>query len=348
MNPRHAPSPSRPIDARRRLLGALLGLPWLAACAVLDGPQAARAAVASSIERPEPQRVAEGVWLLRGHAGDVDPANAGRIGNAALLVGPRGALLVNAGVSRRDGEALLARVRQLTDQPLRGLLLTHAMQEFIFGATAFQDAGVPVWMHRDAARLMSARCETCLKSLQRQLGEAEMAGTRVPRPDHLFDARDADASLAPLPDIGRPLRLLAPMAGDLAASPGDSALWDVRSASLVAGALLDSQVIPDVQDGDLKGWRLALEAASRLGPHQALPGHGPAGDAAELIGRERRYLDQLEARTAELLRGGIALSEVADASGLPEFAGWARSDTTHRRNASIVYLRQERALMLGR
>ncbi|MEY2653859.1 MAG: hypothetical protein RLZZ524_887, partial [Pseudomonadota bacterium] len=30
------------------------------------------------------------------------------------------------------------------------------------------------------------------------------------------------------------------------------------------------------------------------------------------------------------------------------FSGWSRHDTTHRRNASIVYLRQERALMLGR
>lgn len=339
--------------SRRQALG-LLALPWLAGCAVLDG--AARAAppvlpvqpVQPPPGRPPPQRVADGVWLLRGHAGDVEPDNLGRIGNAALLVGERGALVVNAGVSRRDGEDLLASVRRLTDQPLRGLLLTHAMQEFIFGATAFQDAGVPVWMHRDAARLMAGRCETCLKSLQRQLGETEMAGTRVPRPDHLFDARDAAASLSPLPDIGRPLRLIAPLAGELAASPGDTALWDLRSASLVAGALLDAQTIPDVQDADLNGWRRALEAAARLGPHAVLPGHGPAGDALALIARERRYLDQLEARTADLLRTGTALSEVAEASTLDEFAGWSRHDTTHRRNASIVYLRQERALMLGR
>ncbi|MGY0193721.1 MBL fold metallo-hydrolase [Leptothrix sp. BB-4] len=333
--------------SRRQALG-LLALPWLAGCAALDGAREAAPAVPPPPERPAPQQVAAGVWLLRGHAGDVDPANRGRIGNAALLVGERGALVVNAGVSRRDGEALLARVRQLTDQPVRGLLLTHAMQEFIFGATAFQDAGVPVWMHRDAARLMAGRCETCLKALQRQLGDDEMAGTRVPRPDHLFDARDADASLVPLPDIGRPLRLIAPITGDLAASPGDTALWDVRSASLIAGALLDARTIPDVQDADLKGWRLALEKVARLGPHQALPGHGPAGDAAELIRLERRYLDQLEARTAELLRSGTALSEVADASTLPEFADWARLDSTHRRNASVVYLRQERVLMLGR
>ena len=70
-------------------------------------------------------------------------------------------------------------------------------------------------------------------------------------------------------------------------------------------------------------------------------------ESPALIDRVERYLTQLAARTAALLATGMPLSEVADAADLPEFATDDHHDTTHRRNASIVFLRQERALMLG-
>lgn len=349
-------TPARPRDVqpdsphRRRLLAALGG-------AALGGCAAIGRSADPAAARYQPQPVAPGVFLLAGLPGDVGPENLGRIGNAAFVVGPTGVLAVNAGVSRRDGEALLAAIRRTTPLPVRGLLLTHAMQEFIFGATAFQDAGVPVLMHRSATRLMAGRCETCLKALVRQLGDDAMAGSRVPRADHVFDTVDAATAL---PDIGRPLQLLA--ADGLAASPGDSALFvpgidpaghatggtpnDSSGGTLIAGALLDAHTIPDVQDSDLAGWHARLAALGRLPVRHVIAGHGPAGAAAQ-IDTVERYLRQLEARTAALLQAGTALSEVADAAELPAYAGWSRYDTTHRRNASIVYLRQERAMMLN-
>jgi glyoxylase-like metal-dependent hydrolase (beta-lactamase superfamily II) len=337
--------PREALPERRRLLAALGGAGLWAAGTGLVGCAALGRPGDPATDRHRAQAVAPGVYLLAGLPGDVGPENLGRIGNASFVVGTTGVLAVNAGVSRRDGEALLAAIRQTTPLPLRGLLLTHAMQEFIFGATAFQDAGVPILMHRHAARLMAGRCETCLKALVRLLGDEAMAGSRVPKADRPFDASDAASAL---PDIGRPLQLLA--ADALAASPGDSALFvpgsDAAGGTLIAGALLDADTIPDVQDSDLTGWHTRLAALGRLPVHHVIPGHGPAGPAAQIDGVER-YLRQLEDRTAALLKDGTALSEVADATDLPPYAGWSRYDTTHRRNASIVYLRQERAMMLN-
>jgi glyoxylase-like metal-dependent hydrolase (beta-lactamase superfamily II) len=278
------------LHARRRLFAAALALPWLAGC---DTPASIRPVPLTPPrpERPPPQAVAPGVWLLPGEADEA----RGRSANAVLLAGDRAALLVNAGGSRRDGEALLASVRQLTDRPLRGLLLTHASPDLVFGGSACQAAGVPVWMHRDAARVLAERGEAWLAARRDRLGEAELAGTRLIVPDHLFDARDADASLAPLPDIGRPLRLIAPIVGERAASPGDSSLWDPRSASLVSGARLDLASEALLPEADLRGWRRALDQVALLGAHNALPVHGPADDAARLIGQMRRRLDRFEA-----------------------------------------------------
>jgi glyoxylase-like metal-dependent hydrolase (beta-lactamase superfamily II) len=142
------------------------------------------------------------------------------------------------------------------------------------------------------------------------------------------------------------VRLLASAPGTISATPGHLAVLDEHTGTLFAGALLDAQAIPDVQDADLAGWHAALDELRRLPLRQVVPGHGPASPPA-LIDRVGRYLAQLAQRTTELLAAGVPLSEVADAAHLPEFAADDHYDTTHRRNASIVFLRQERVLMLG-
>ena len=76
-----------------------------------------------------------------------------------------------------------------------------------------------------------------------------------------------------------------------------------------------------------------------------VPGHGPVASAALIDGVDR-YLTQLESRLIELTRADAALSEVPDAAGLPEFKDWDQYQTIHRRNASIVFVRMERDLLV--
>lgn len=325
--------------ARRRLLqwSVLAGAPLLSACAGLQ-------AVDTASAPGEPQEVAPGVFMLAGTGGEVDPANRGRIGNAGFIVGPQGVLVVDSGVSARHGQALLASIRRVTPLPLRAVLLTHVRQEFVFGASSFQAAGVPVWMHPAAARLMAARCDNCLKTLKRVLGDEEMAGSRVAKPDRLLESLPAaEADLAALLD--RRVRLLAHGPDGHSSGPGDLAVLDEATATLFAGGLMDTHSIPDLQDARPEGWRAALDALQAMPLARIVPGHGPVAPPA-LIAQTRRYLDQLDARIAALLNAGTPLSDVAEAATLPEFAQWDQADTIHRRNASIVFLRQERALLL--
>jgi hypothetical protein len=58
------------------------------------------------------------------------------------------------------------------------------------------------------------------------------------------------------------------------------------------------------------------------------------------------YLQRLERRVAELLDASTALSEVPDAAALPDYKDWDQYDIIHRRNASILFLRLERQLLL--
>lgn len=299
----------------------------LLACALQAADFARAAEAAAAID------VAPGVYMVRGAPGEPDAGNRGRIGNAGFIVGETGVIAVDTGTSYRQGVALLEAIGRVTNQPVRLALVTHARQEFVFGAAAYRERGIPVQMHRKAAQLMAARCENCLKNLRRSLGEEEMRGTALFKPD-----RDFEEGLV-LDVIGRPVRVLY---HGHSSGPGDIAVLDEMTGTLFAGGLLDNQRIPDIQDCDLEGWRNALAALRQAGASTVVPGHGPAVPAAEAIGAVEHYLAQLEARVLELLQGGVALSAVADRAELSGYEGWDQYDTVHRRNASIMYLRLER------
>lgn len=286
---------------------------------------------------PKPARlqlteVAPGTFMARGAAGEVNEHNLGRIGNAGFIVGDRGVIAVDTGTSYRHGKALLEAIGCVTSKPVRLALITHARQEFLFGAAAYREQGIPLHMHREASAMMTARCEDCLRTLRRTLGEDAMRGTVMFKPDRVFDGSHR------LAQIGRPVEVLH---YGHSSGPGDIVVLDAQTGTLFAGGMLDNERIPDVYDSDLAGWRRALRALHALPLELVVPGHGPAASPA-LVDTMERYLLALEARLRALLDAGVPLSEVPDRAGLPDFQQWDRYDTIHRRNASVVFVRMER------
>ena len=315
------------MDRRRchALLATAALAPWVPLAGCASSPGAA------------PRELADGVWWTPGSGGQAEPANGGRIGNSGFVVGPEGVVAIDTGTSHAHGRQLLAAIRARSDRPIRLALVSHVRPEFVFGATAFREAGVPLAMHAQSARLMASRCETCLQQLQRTLGDAAMAGTRTWKPDRSFDGPTT------LSETGRPLELLH---FGHASGPGDIALWDPARQVLFAGGLVENGRVPDIQDGDLPGWQRALAALAALRPRAVVPAHGPAGNA-DAIAATAAYVAALAARAAALVEQGVSLIDVGEAAALPAFAGWDQYETLHRRNASIAYLRAERELLLG-
>jgi glyoxylase-like metal-dependent hydrolase (beta-lactamase superfamily II) len=308
---------------------------WLGAAVLAAVFVLATAAHASDAAPVEPVELAAGVYMLPGTGGEPDASNLGRVGNAGFIVGRSGVLVIDTGTSYLHGRALLAAIRKVTDRPVRMALITHTKQEFLFGALAFREQGIPIAMHQAAADLMAARCETCLKTLRSTLGEEAMRGTAMFKPDITFtDAQGFDAATP----IGRPIQVLY---FGHTSGPGDIAVYDPRSRTLFAGGLLDAKRIPDVIDSDLPRWREALRSLHALPVEVIVPGHGADG-GKRMVELVDRYLDQLATRARGLQTSGVPLSEVPDSTPLPEFAGWDQYETVHRRNAALIYLRYER------
>lgn len=281
------------------------------------------------------QPLAPGVYLLPGSGGSADEYNLGRIGNAGFIVGDTGVVAIDTGTSHAHGRAILAAIRAVTDKPVKLALVTHTRPEFLFGGQAFQEAGIPVRMHTRTARLMAARCDTCLKQLRQVVGEAPLAGTAMYKPAQQFD--DAHS----IDGIGRAVRVLY---FGHSSGPGDIAVHDEASGTLFAGGLLDAQRVPDIQDSDLAAWHRALATLRGLRLRTVVPGHGGASPPA-LIDTVEGYLAALEKKMRDLVASGTSLLEVPDAGELPAYERWDQYELVHRRNASIAFLRFEREML---
>jgi glyoxylase-like metal-dependent hydrolase (beta-lactamase superfamily II) len=276
-------------------------------------------------------QVAPGVYMVQGAAGEVDSNNLGRVGNTGFIVGDPGVVAIDTGTSYRHGLALLDLIHRVTAKPVVLVIITHARQEFLFGAAAYQEQGIPVHMHSKAAGLMRSRCERCLRTLQQVLGTDAMQATAMFKPDHEFEQSYTIQS------IGRNIQVLY---FGHTSGPGDVAVLDQQTGVLFAGGLLDNLRIPEVQDSDLAGWTRALRSLRELPIKSIVPGHGPVGSVAVIDGVER-YLAKLQTRVRDLLQSGASLLDVPDAAKLPEFAHWDQYELVHRRNASILFVRFE-------
>jgi glyoxylase-like metal-dependent hydrolase (beta-lactamase superfamily II) len=274
-----------------------------------------------------PRLIAPSVYARLGDNAEITPSNRGRVANTGFIVGRRGIIAIDTGVSYLAGKDVIAAIAGITPKPVEVAVLTHATQEFIFGAHAFQQDGIAVLAHRKTAALIRQRCEHCLTLLRQMLGDEAMRETQVPTPDRLIDRSTTI-------DLGQ--RKVDLLYYGWAGAPGDLAVFDRTSGTLFAGGLVSAQRIPNLRDAQLDGWLKALEQLRKLPVKQVVPGFGPVGDKAE-IDRMLEYLRQLQTATKKHYREGDSLIETMRSADLPAFRNWQGYDTRHAQNVLYVY-----------
>jgi glyoxylase-like metal-dependent hydrolase (beta-lactamase superfamily II) len=287
----------------------------------------------ASASAVEPVKVTEGVYAFIGGAGEPTAENAGNTGNSGFIVGDDGVVVVDTGISYRHGRAMLEAIARVTPKPVRLAIITHAVQEFVFGAAAFAERGIPLAAQTQSVDLMRSRCGHCLENLNKVLGPQLMEGSRLVLPDRAVEASTV------LAVAGLNLQLLH---FGWAATPGDLAVYDPASGVLFAGGLVSNGRIPELRDAKLAGWLLALDRLEEIPARWVIPGHGPVSTPAA-IAQTRAYLLALDARVRTVYHSGASLLEAVDSVDLPQYEGWDMYPTTHRRNAHQRYLELELA-----
>ena len=279
----------------------------------------------------EPVRVADGVYAFIGDPGDIGPANGGNVGNSGFIVGRTGVIVIDTGVSYRHGKAMIEAIRKISALPIDLVIITHAVQEFLFGNAAFFELDVPLLTHVESAELMRSRCDHCLSNLRKILGDEAMSGTRLVVPERTLKESTV------LDIAGRKLDVLF---YGWASTPGDLAVFDRETGVVFAGGLVANQRIPELRDGKLDGWLQALDRLEQVPARAIVPGHGAVGGKRE-IQATAAYLRALDAKVRALYKDGASLMQAVDSADLPAYAGWSMYPTLHRQNVLHRYLQLE-------
>jgi quinoprotein relay system zinc metallohydrolase 2 len=317
-------------NEERRLMSFKTISRWVCALAQAGG---LALAIAQAGEAPlRLTEVAPGVYVRAGVVEDIGPENSGRIANIGFVVGEEAVAVIDTGSSFKEGEALLAAARAVTDKPIRYVINTHMHPDHILGNAAFDGLSATFAGHRKLPGAMQSHGEFYLKNFRRLIGEEELAGTQIVPPTLLVqDTAEIDLG-------GRVLELKA---WPVAHTDNDLTVIDRKTGTLFAGDLLFMQHLP-VLDGSIKGWLAVMQDLPKLKAGRVVPGHGPASAQwPEALAGQQAYFARLARDLRGLLHDGADVAAASAAAGQSERDNWSLFERFNARNATAAYTELE-------
>lgn len=246
----------------------------------------------------KPVEVIPGVYSAIGATAPPTYENSGHNNNLSFIVTDEGVVVVNASDNALLAEALHREIKEITDQPVRYVVLENGQGHAMLGTDYWQQHGATVIAHVDAASEIEERGEDILERMQRRNRDKAM-GTRLAFPDETFE----DSHTLELGGTTVELLYLGP-----AHSPGDIVVWLPQSELVISGDMAFHQrMLPVFEDTDVSGWLATWPLFEDLGAKVVIPGHGEATDMAEVTLWTKDYLQFLRDEVSEILEAGGSL-----------------------------------------
>jgi glyoxylase-like metal-dependent hydrolase (beta-lactamase superfamily II) len=241
--------------------------------------------------------------------------------NSGIVVGDDGVMVIDTQATPDMAQDVIARVREVTDKPVKYVVLTHYHAVRVLGASAY--GADHVIASRGTLDLIEER--------GRQDMESEIQ--RFPR---LFQGVDSIPGLTwptIVFDTGMTLFM-----GDLEVriehlgrghTKGDTVVWLPKDKVLFAGDLVEYGATPYTGDAYLTDWPATLDAVEALGARAIVPGRGDAlvtpDQVRDGIAGTRAFITDLLASAKDGIKAGHDLKRIYGetmARMSPDYGKW--------------------------
>ncbi|MFA6901633.1 MAG: MBL fold metallo-hydrolase [Gallionellaceae bacterium] len=286
----------------------------------------------------KPLKVSAHAYYVQGEAGLASSANEGFMSNAAFVVTDEGVVVFDTLGTAVLGQKLLEAIRQVTDKPIKRVIVSHYHADHIYGLQVFQDLGAEIWAHKSgqdylasetATRLMSERRETLFPWVDDK--------SRLVAADKWLEG-DTDFKMG---GLHFELRHVGP-----AHAPDDMVMVLKEDGVLFAGDLIFIGRVPYVGDADSRSWLVAIDRLIAFKPKYLITGHGAASSTpVKDLELTRDYLRYLRKVMGKAVAEFVPFAESYEKTDWSQFSNLPAFKEGNRENAYNTYLLMERESM---
>ena len=204
--------------------------------------------------------------------------------NTGIVIGDDSVMIIDATATPVAAQSVIAKVREITDKPIKYVVLTHYHAVRVLGASGYRDQGLEqIIASQNTYDLIVERGQQDMDS---EIG-------RFPR---LFEAVESIPGLT-WPTLIFDQRMTL-MMGDLEVriwnpgrghTKGDTVVWVESEKVLFSGDLVEFEAACYTGDAYLGDWPATLDAIEALGAEKVVPGRGPALETPERIAEGYAY-----------------------------------------------------------
>ena len=251
---------------------------------------------------------------LFGYTAEGDP-------NSGVVIGDDSVLVVDAQATPAMAADVIARIRTVTDKPVKHVVLSHYHAVRVLGASGYTGAEI---IASDVTRAMII--ERGQQDMDSEIG-------RFPR---LFRGRDGIPGLT-WPTLVFHKRMTLYLGQrevqiihiGRSHTAGDTVVWLPKERVLFSGDVVEFGATPYCGDAHFTDWPATLEAARALGAEAIVPGRGRslvgAAECREAIDGTQAFTSDLFAIVKKAAAGGAPLKAVYDeamAAMRPKYGHW--------------------------
>ena len=272
------------------------------AVAIIGGLAGAGEAVRAQRGTLPPPMIKEGVTQkIAEHAYVIPDFEVILVPNVTIVVGTRGALVVDTGLGARNGQTVMREVEKVSKGPELYLAATHIHPEHDLGAGGFPARTKMLRSKEQEADIRETGLSTAniFANFSPVIGEL-LQGAEFRKADISFEREH-------VVDLGGVRARVMAMGANHTKS--DMAVFVEGDRVLVAGDLvmmgLPQFTAPSAR---IATWLGSLDAFDALKPVRIVPSHGAMGDAS-MIATYRSFLTTVRARAAALKQDGKTVDE---------------------------------------
>lgn len=213
--------------------------------------------------------------------------------NTGVVIGDDAVLVIDTQATPVMARDVIRRIREVTDKPIRHLLLTHYHAVRVLGASAYRAEG---------AEQIIASQETRELIAERGQFDKDSEIGRFPRLFQNLESVPEGLTWPTLTFSGKltlwlgrlEVQLLQPGRGH---TKGDVVAWLPQHKILFSGDLVECQATPYAGDAYFRDWPQTLDKIAALGPEKLVPGRGAAlqtpAQVQAALAATRAFIDAL-------------------------------------------------------